>query len=157
MYTVTRQLQWPDNEPVVEVSYGGLDFTNPNALCEKYDGEFEEFKNPVEAVETAVEICEAWRKDGEKGAQIGIGATGGMVIPFEPCSFETARKWAQKESDSLEKCPTCGEIVEDLKEWYLAGIFTENDFFPYDDGFKYCSEHCAEKASEFDNLNDIAV
>lgn len=70
------------------------------------------------------EICRAWRKDGEKKATVGIGATGG-------------------------KCPECGEIVENLKEWYQAGEYIGGDFLPFDDGFKYCSERCAEKNSTF--------
>ena len=36
MFTVTRQRQFPDGENVVEVSAGGLDYTNPDALGAKY-------------------------------------------------------------------------------------------------------------------------
>jgi len=39
MYTVTRQIQWPDGTPVVEVSEGDINYTNPDALKEKYPGE----------------------------------------------------------------------------------------------------------------------
>jgi len=38
MWTVTRQRQWPDGVDIVEVSAGGIDYTNPDALCAKYDG-----------------------------------------------------------------------------------------------------------------------
>ena len=44
MYTVTRQCQWPDGDNVVEVSVGGIDYCNPDALSPKYAGEFEEYK-----------------------------------------------------------------------------------------------------------------
>lgn len=152
MYTITRQLQWPEGTAVVEISAGSRDYTNPDALVAKYPGEFEEFNDPIEAVDTAIEICKSWRNDGTKKAKIGIGATGGMTMPFDTCTFKDARQWAKKTHEKLEKCPTCGEIVEDLKEWYQAGIFTlSGEFIPYDDGDKYCSESCAEKASEFEN------
>ena len=149
MYTVTRQLQWPDGTPIVEVSEGGIDYTNPDALAAKYPGEFDEYKDPIEAVETALDICRSWRKDGTKKACVGIGATGGMTLPFDTCTFKDAKEWAKKTSEGLQKCPTCGEITEDLKEWYVAGEYTEHDFYPFDDGEKYCSERCAEKASVF--------
>ncbi len=32
MYTVTRQCQFPDGDYVVEISAGGIDFTNPGEL-----------------------------------------------------------------------------------------------------------------------------
>jgi len=151
MYTVTRQLQWPEGTAVVEVSSGGLDYTNPDALTAKYSGEFEEFNNPVEAVETAITICRSWRNDGESKAKVGIGATGGMTMPFDTCTFQDAKKWAKETYEKLDKCPTCGTVVEGLKEWWQAGLFTKDgEFYPNDDGFKYCSEICAEKASEFE-------
>ncbi len=64
MYTITRQIQWPDGTSIVEISEGELDYTNPDALVEKYPGEFETFDNPIEAVNTAIEICKSWRNDG---------------------------------------------------------------------------------------------
>jgi len=147
MYTVTRQAQWPDGNPMVEVSAGGIDFTNPDALVEKYEGEFEEFASPVEAVRVAIEICRSWRRDGEGKAKVGIGATGGMTMPFDAGSFSEARMWAEKVYEKIEKCPACGSIVEDLKEWWSAGEWFGDDFIPYEDGCKYCSEHCAERNS----------
>jgi len=154
-YTITRQLQFPDGCPVVEISSGGIDYTNPDALVEKYPGEFEEYKSPVEAVESAIEICRSWRNDGEKKAMLGIGATGGMTMPFGTCTFKDAQKWAKETFKNLEKCASCGEIMEGSDTWYQAGCFTlSGNFFPYDDGFKYCSESCAEKASEFESEED---
>jgi len=148
-WTITRQIQWPEGDPVVEVSEGGIDYTNPDALVAKYPGEFEKFQNPIDAVDTAIEICRAWIKDGEKRAKIGVGATGGMTMPFDRGTFQEARKWAKETWEKLEKCPTCDEVVEDLREWWQAGEWIGNDFLPYADGGKYCSEYCAEKASIF--------
>lgn len=155
MYTITRQIQWPEGHKVVEISEGGIDYTNPDALVPRYPHEFETVSSPIEAVEFAIEICRAWRKDGDKDAKIGIGATGGMTFPFDTCTFNDARKWAKETDEKLERCPTCGKIVEDLREWDLAGFYTnDGEFFPYDDGYKYCSERCAEKASEFEPEED---
>ncbi len=154
MYTVTRQRQWPEGQPVVEISEGGLDYTNPGALVKEYAGEFETFASPVEAVEIAIEICKQWRKDREVDATIGVGCTGGYTMPFESCSFDEAIAWAKKIYEQLEKCPACGDIVEDLTEWYQAGWYSACDFVPYDNGEKYCSEHCAEKNSQFDEAKE---
>lgn len=148
MYTVTRQIQWPEGLPIVEVSCGGLDYCNPDALVGKYSGEFEEFKNPIEAVDAAISICRQWRKDGESKATVGIGATGGFTMPFDSCSFKNAARWAVKELETLEKCPYCNSILDNPEEYYNAGFFTEAAFIPYEDGLKYCSGYCAEKSSE---------
>lgn len=151
MYTITRQLQWPDGDKIVEISEGGIDYTNPDALAQKYPNEFEEFEDPREAVTAAIEICQAWRKDGETNASIGIGATGGMTMPFDEISFEDAKNWADEIWKKIEKCPSCDKVMEDAQEWYEAGEFINNDFLPFDDGFKYCSQICAEKDSIFTN------
>jgi hypothetical protein len=150
MWTVTRQIQWPNGDPIVEISEGGIDYTNPDALAAKYPGEFREFEDPREAVNTAIEICKAWRKDGKPTAMLGIGATGGYTIPFDSTTFRNAKKWAEETWDKLEKCPVCGTVMEDTKEWWRAGTWYDNgDFVPNDDGLKYCSEYCAEKHSDF--------
>ena len=133
-YTVTRQLQWPDGMPVVEVSVGGIDYTNPDALVARYPGEFETFDGPREAVETAIAICRAWRKDGEPAARVGVGATGGMTMPFETCSFKAARKWARERFEAMPKCDRCGRL---LPEHY----YTRPDL----DDQRVCSEYCAER------------
>lgn len=151
MYTVTRQLQWGTGESVVEVSRGSLDYTNPDALIEKYSGEGDEYEDPREAVEVAIQIVKNWRKDGERRATIGVGGTGGMTIPFKPETFAYARAWAKKEYESLEKCARCDTIIEDAKEWYQAGtFFKDGEFLPCENGYKYCSERCAEKASNYE-------
>lgn len=154
-WTVTRQSQWPDCDPVVEISSGGLDYTNPDALVEKYPGEFETFRDPREAAAAALEICRLWRLDGEVAAKVGIGATCGMTMPFDSCEDAEVEKWGLGVYETLEKCSACGEIVEGLEEWYLAGhCYPDGEFIPYDDGEKYCSQHCAEKASSFDSEDE---
>lgn len=150
-WTITRQRQWPDGDNVVEISEGGIDYTNPDALAAKYPGEFQEFEDPREAVETAIEICRAWRKDGEKSATIGIGATGGYTIPFDSATFRNAKDWANEVWEKLEKCPHCGRIMEDAREWWNAGEWIGDEFLPDEDSGKYCSEYCAEKHSMFLN------
>ncbi len=67
-YTVTRQLQWPEGTPVVEISAGGRDYTNPDALSPHYPGEFETF-----------------------GGAMAVG----MTLPFDSCTFQEAREWAK--------------------------------------------------------------
>ena len=117
-YTVTRQIQWPEGTPVVEVSAGGLDYTNPDALCQKYPGEFDTYDDPREAVETAIAICEAWQQDGAPDAEVGYGATGGMTMPFDPCSYEEARAWAQKTAERLPRCDRCGAILSNPHHYF---------------------------------------
>lgn len=135
-YTVTRQCQWPEGTPVVEVSAGGIDYTNPDTLVEKYQGEFETYDDPREAVKVAIAICQAWRKDGQKRAKVGIGATLGMTMPFETCSYDAARKWAEKKHQELPKCDWCGELLPE-HSYHL----------PDNDGC-FCSEYCAEEEYE---------
>ena len=154
-WTVTRQCQWPEGASVVEISGGGLDYTNPDALVQKYPGEFETYTDPREAALVALEICKLWREDGEIEATVGIGATGGMTMPFDEAEDAEVVKWGQETYKKLEKCPTCGEVVEGLKKWFGAGLYClDGDFIPYDDDVKYCSQRCAEKASSFDEEDE---
>ena len=147
MYTVTRQHQWPDGANLVEISSGGLDYTNPDALVAKYAGEFEEYVDPRDAVETAIEICRAWRKDNpSERIAIGHGATAGMAMPFDACTFVSARQWAKLVWEKLEKCAGCVEPLPDSKR----ARWTANDW----DGLEYCSEDCAQRAAEFDAEQD---
>ena len=137
MYTVTRQHQWPSGDHVVEVSAGGQDYTNPDALVESFArlGEGETFASPVLAVEAAINICEAWRRDGGPTAQIGYGATWGATMPFDPCTYEEAREWAAKREEQMPRCDGCGELLPE--EHYTV---------PELDGERFCREFCAEEA-----------
>jgi hypothetical protein len=142
MFTVTRQCQWPDGKNVVEVSIGGIDYTNPDALSAKYSGEFEEYKNPREAVSTAIEIARQWRKDSGKRIAVAVGNTHGMTIPFSPDTQAHAIAWAKQVWESLPKCAGCNEPLPDSERerWHA------NDW----DGLEYCSERCATRAAEFE-------
>jgi hypothetical protein len=142
MWTVTRQHQWPDGNFVVEVSAGGIDYCNPDALGKKYPGEFEEYVSKVAAVEAAITIAKAWRRDCPKREiEIATGGTGGMTMPFsgEELSeevFAALRKKAAEADEKLPKCDHCGEILSE--KWH-------NNF---DGDFVYCSENCASVAAE---------
>ena len=135
-YIVTRQLQWSSGEAVVEISQGGWDYINPDALCEKYPGEFEEFKDPREAVKTAIAIATQWQKD-EPAQKIGIGAgyTGGYTMPFESQGINELKKWAHEEYLLLPRCAQCGKILESD-----SPIFVEE----FDEVF--CSQSCVNRA-----------
>jgi hypothetical protein len=135
-YTVTRQCQWPEGAAVVEISVGGIDYTNPDALVATYPGEFETYDAPHEAVEAAIAICRAWRKDSAPKARVAIGATLGMTMPFEPCSFAAARLWAAKMLEAMPKCDRCGDILPDP-------YYTHPDL----DDQRFCREYCAEQAA----------
>lgn len=147
-WTVTRQIQWPDGTPVVEISAGGLDYSNPDALVEKYPGEFKVFDDPREAVETAIAICRAWRNDGKKKAKVGHGATGGMTLPFDTCTFQKAQAWAKKRYTELPKCDQCGELLPE-KPWHHPDLDDE----------RFCREYCAEQryAEVFPEVEDEEV
>ena len=139
MFTVTRQHQWPDGAFVVEVSAGGLDYTNPDALVAKYPGEFEEFSDPREAVNTAIEIIRAWRKDSKHRITIGVGSTHGMTMPFDEGTFKHAREWAKQLWESMPKC-ACGEPLPDKRDRYRADDWS---------GEEFCSEACAMREAEY--------
>lgn len=133
MWTVTRQIQWPDGDHMVEISEGGLDYTNPDALAAQYPGEFEEFVDPRDALDAAIEIARAWRKDTRKKISIGHGATGGMTMPFSPSTIKDLKAWAKKAAENLPRCDKCGEIIK-------GDPFT---LWDYED-VQFCSESCAE-------------
>lgn len=137
VYTVTRQAQFM-GELEVEISAGGFDYVNPDMLSPKYDGEGETFTDPIDAVDAAISIFNAWRADAP-GADIyiGYGDTMGYTIPFEASSVPEIKEWAQKEYDTLPKCDRCGEILPDDRDvWQLIDI----------EDMRFCSENCADNA-----------
>lgn len=134
MWTVTRQHQWPDGGYVVEISSGNFNYCNPGVL-----GKYAEYANPVEAVEAAIEIAKAWKKDTKKNIMIGRGATGGYTNPFDgqPLTkkvFAEFRAWAEKRLEALPKCEKCEEPI-------LGTPITLYDF----DDYQFCREYCAEE------------
>lgn len=112
MYVVTRQSYWPNGDLTVEIAEGGIDYCNPDALVQKYEGEFEEFSDPREAAACALKILELWKKDSPND-KIGIayGNTCGTTMPFEPVSIDELNKWALQEYKNLPKCNGCGEVI----------------------------------------------
>ena len=147
MWTVTRQRQWPDGANLVEISAGGLDYANPDALSARYPGEFSTFDDPREAVEVALDIVRAWRRDSPGiRIQVGHGSTAGMTMPFDSCTFKSAREWAKQAWENLPKCPGCAGAMPDSKREFWRA----NDW----DGLEYCSEHCATRAAEFEAEQD---
>jgi hypothetical protein len=139
-YFVSRQVYWgvePDEANTVEIAHGGLDYANPDMLVSKYPGEGQEYTNPIEAVEAAIEIAKAWKKDCPKlTINIAHGFTGGNTMPFEASSEKELIAWAKKVYETLPKCDQCGEI---LKE---GSTYTLTD---YPDEGKFCREFCAEE------------
>jgi len=154
MWTVTRQCQWPDGDLVVEVSEGGLDYTNPGALCARYEGEFETFDSKVEAVTTAIKIAKAWQIDSpDEEIEIATGGTMGFTMPFpgEPLNdeiFAGMLQEAQEVDDALPKCDHCATILGRDK-WK-----NENSSWS---GCVFCSENCANVAQEFDEREDAEL
>lgn len=104
MYAVTRQIQWPTGEHVVEIASGGMDYTNPDALVARYPGEFQEFDDPKEALDAALAIAEAWQKDEpKKKIAVAAGYTGGYTMPFEPMEKEELERWVLNERRENER------------------------------------------------------
>jgi len=135
---VSRQSYWgvdEDEANVVEIAAGGCDYANADMLVEKYDGEGQEYHDPREAVEKAIEIAKAWKKDQPK-LKIGIahGFTGGYTMPFETSDIKDLRKWAKEAFEKLAKCDQCGGLIEG--DGYV--LHGEPDL-------KFCREYCAEK------------
>jgi len=143
MWFVSRQCYWgvdPDEAHVVEIAAGGLDYANPDMLVEKYAGEGQEYEDPREAVEAAIEIAKLWKSDNPK-LNIGIahGFTGGCTMPFEASEIKDLRKWAQEAYNNLPKCDRCGEILKKNSTYFLVDD---------PDAGSFCSESCAEGSQE---------
>jgi hypothetical protein len=136
LWTVTRQRYWDDGAEVVEVAQGGRDYSNPDALCARYSGEFEEFTDPREAINTAIEILKAWRADSKhpRKIRLALGCTHGNTLPFEPITIRDARKAAAVLYEKAPKCAECGDVLG--RETYSH---------EHADGDSFCREYCAEK------------
>jgi hypothetical protein len=139
-FTVTRQRQWPEGCLVVEISQGGIDYTNPGALSQKYPNEFETFTGMTPAVQAAIEIYKNWKHDEpDEEIGIGLGCTGGNTIPFdnEPLTPEVEAKLlkqAREFDENLERCVQCGDFLGKKR------------YGPVDLGeYECCSENCAER------------
>lgn len=145
-WVVTRQHYYYSQQHIVEIAYGGLDYSGADALCRSYPGEFEEFENPVEAIDTAIKIAETWKADEakkpkEKRVKIFIahGCTGGMGMEFEgelanKRTYAILRKWARERLEKFPKCDQCGEPI-------FGTPISYNEFSE----FQFDREYCAEK------------
>ncbi len=138
-FTVSRQSRCFTGEQVVEISQGGIDYTNADALCAKYEGEFETFTGMKPAVEAGIAIAKAWSADSTDTIHIGVGCTGGYSMPFEekPATednFSALLESADEFDAKLPRCGQCGEILEDTK-------YGDADIGEYN----CCSEYCAER------------
>lgn len=134
-YFVSRQCYWPDGENVVEIAMGGLDYSNADMLVSKYAGEGEEYYDPREAVEAALEIAKQWKSDcPDKEIGVASGCTMGYTMPFEPSEEKELKEWAEKQYEGLPKCDRCGDLIEG--DGYV--LFDEPDW-------KFCREYCAEQ------------
>jgi hypothetical protein len=146
-YFVSRQSYWgvdPEDQNVVEIAHGGLDYANPDMLVSKYEGEGQEYEDPREALTAALAIAEAWKKDQpEIIINIAHGFTGGNTMPFEPDKVEDLKAWAEKAWQALPMCDQCGKVLG--KERYH--LVEDPDIG------EYCSEYCCERAAEV--LHDI--
>lgn len=138
---VSRQRHWPDGDLTVEIVKGGLNYANPGHLEIKWSsiGEGEEFTDPREAVQAAINIANEWRKiEKENEIEITFGSTGGMSIPLPAYSDEELIKIAEEEYEKLPKCAKCGELFENEK--YRLEF----------SGDEFCTEYCTES---FDSEN----
>lgn len=137
-YFVSRQMYWgvdPEEGTVVEVAAGGTSMAGSDMLVPKwkYLGEGREFKDPREAAEAAINICNEWRKTNPD-AKVAMGYSGGFTIPFEPSSYEELQERAEKAYNNLAKCTQCGEILG--RETYTNDLVMDDE--------KFCSQGCAE-------------
>jgi hypothetical protein len=117
-FTVTRQVRSIDGLSVVEISQGRKEYVNPDAIVQKFPGEFEEYVGMEAAVKAAIEIAQSWKKDvgRKKHIYIGVGCTHGMSVPFdvEPANEKTFRrllKEAKAFDEKLPKCVRCGDFL----------------------------------------------
>jgi len=147
MFFVSRQIEYPTGLLVVEICEG-QDYASPDMLVVKYGrlGEGQEFMSPIEAVESAIAVQKAWRKD--KTVRDGIAISFGNTLGFSGVSLprythKQLRKDAEKLYATLAKCDRCGELMG--KQNYT------HDFADKDQNF--CREYCAEKDYEYQNRN----
>jgi hypothetical protein len=145
-YFVSRQCYWPEGDLMVEIAVGGLDYANPDQMVDRFSslGEGCEFDDPREAVESAVDVLNAWRKlSPSEEINIGYGFTGGNTLPFEPSTIEECQAWAEERYEKLPKCDECGELIG-------------KEEFTTDFGGSFCREYCADKnyAREVEHDND---
>lgn len=134
-FFVSRQLEWPDANLLVEVVCGGQDFANPGMLTVRWKslGEGQEFTNPVEAAEAAIKIRDAWKAVEVEEIEITFGATGGMTLSLPRMKDKELLAKAEEILESLPKCAQCSEVLG--KETFTHDLSDED---------KFCSSNCSE-------------
>jgi hypothetical protein len=140
MWTVTRQIQYPDGDYTVEISKGSYDYVNPGALVEKYEGEGKTYNSAVEAVEVAIKIQTQWQKDcPDEEIIIGMGNTTGMTVHFGSCDPDFLKQRAKELDIEKGYCDQCGEVLPEdpFRAWDIYGSDMDESF---------CSDYCADKA-----------
>lgn len=137
-FYVSRQLQWPEGEKVVEIVQGGRDYANPGHLTIMFPrlGEGEEFTDPREACEAAIAIRDMWKGLDSDPIHISFGCTLGFTAPLDRYEDQVLREKAEALYQTLPKCGQCGDIVGKDKYHHQ---FSSEDF---------CSSQCAEKDYE---------
>lgn len=130
-YCVTKQLQWPDRDRVVEVSVGDYNYTNPDAI-----GHIEEFEFATEAAQRAIELQQEWQQEHpDEEVFVGHGYTMGCTAPFDPEEPEELLAWAKERDDALPCCDQCGAKIPSEKSTFRL----------FDEDAVFCQEHCAEQ------------
>ena len=144
IFYVSRQHYYynQDSDGQVEIVIGGIDYSGPDTLCEKYRrlGEGQEFNDPRAAVKAAIEILKRWQQDEPEKENLFITAVslGGMGLEGEPWEEEALLKWADKMWERLPKCDECGDPLDDgpRAELYLSES---------DPDLRFCTEHCLDR------------
>jgi hypothetical protein len=129
MYFVTRQHSCIGGR-MVEISVGGKNNINPDALSEKYEGEFKEYDNALEAAKVAISIKDIWSKDCEDEINLGVGASLGS-IPFDSMLDSDVLLWAYQIELSKLKNIYEPKIIGLLKE--ITKFLNANEFSLDDD------------------------
>lgn len=156
-FYVSRQVQWPTGDNIVEIAAGGLDRSGPDMLCSKFPDEGIEYTDPREALKVAFAIRKDWHEqlradacanpDISDEVRIEAGYNLDMIAACEEPTDVELHEWAEKEWEAAPKCGECGEVVEE--SYYLPGL---------ECGLQFCSEYCADKyyASFMDSEEDYA-
>lgn len=145
---VSRQAQYyHEGRKVVEIEKNGLDHAGPGMYTPAYSDEEGQEYDPRTAVDVAIRLRDAWKKDDPEVAGITLGSTFGGS--FEPELFEGTdeelRAEGEKAYEAIPKCDHCGEFLEER--------FTSTLHGP--DFGTFCSTYCCETAVEEDRkLNE---
>lgn len=136
-FFVSRQLEWPDGNLLVEVAVGGLDYCNPGMLGVRWKelGEGQEFENPVEAAEAAIKIRNAWKAVEVEEIEIAFGATGGMTLSLPRMRDTELLAKAQEVYEGLPKCAECSGLLGEEK-WAHELVVDDE---------RFCREFCCDE------------